>query len=278
MTRWLKWFCAALLVCLPLMLTGCKQEKSAKTDEGTSAQTYAYIPPAEGTKTLFAELSAKRSSGGGIVLSGKLLLPKASKIGLDLIHPASQRLLGQTKVDLSDNGYFESEPFTNRGKPHEPGPYDIRVYSYFTEIWQPPEIIAFVGKDGTLLPASALIANDPEFPDTGRHLSEIRQVTFPPVSADLAAIEAVKNARLLVTGRGRSAGLIKNVVLWFERAGGFEALLWSADQRSDGVWVVTLICNDAGKPTKAQWEYNATTKKVRYLDPLAKLLSYLPPE
>ena len=92
-------------------------------------------------------------------------------------------------------------------------------------------------------------------------------------------IDAVKDARLTVQGKGRSADPIRNVVAYFEKgsSGAFTPRAWSAKRSSrSGPWVVTLDCVDGEERKQAQWEYDPKTKTVKYLDPLAKTLSWLP--
>ena len=64
---------------------------------------------------------------------------------------------------------------------------------------------------------------------------------------------------------------------YFAKAPGFTPRGWSA-KRAGAKWIVTLDCQDGSTRKQAQWEYNPENGKVRYLDPLAKILSWMPAE
>ncbi len=64
---------------------------------------------------------------------------------------------------------------------------------------------------------------------------------------------------------------------FFASGSGFKPLAWSAVVEPNAKWTVTLRCIDGGTEKTAQWEYDIKTKSVKYLDPLAKTLSYVPP-
>lgn len=120
--------------------------------------------------------------------------------------------------------------------------------------------------------------DDPEFPKAARHLDTIRKITIGALTSDVAAIDGVKDAILVVQGRGRSSLSVGKSVDFFVSAGGFKVVGWSTAIGSDGKWVVTLDCIDGVNPKKAKWQYDPRTKAVKYLDPLSKLLSYVPPD
>ena len=258
-------------------LAGEKTEQGKKVAEKTQDQLKHIGQPSNKLNPLLSEISSRRNNNGGIVIFGKISLPKETKLMFDLVRGSS--LKGQTDVFVSnDSGYFESGPFTDGGKPHPAGTYKVKIVAYFTKIWQSPKVLAQVGENGSKLPASTLKPDDPEFPKAGGHLEIISDITFPTLSLEIAAIQSVKNAKLTVTGKGQSADPIKNVVAYFEKAGGFKALQWSGKKSSSGAWIITLDCTDAGQRKQAQWEFDQKTKKVKYLDPLSKLLSWLPAE
>jgi len=229
-----------------------------------------------GVESLIQQVSATRTENGGIVILGKAKLPKGTILMIDISR--SGPLLGQTKVTVNEEGSFSSEPFTDKNKPHTSGLYKVTITSYFINIWQSDDVLIKVGKNGAKLPPGQLVPDDPEFPKAGGHLEVSFDITFPGLSPELQALQTVKEAILTLPGKGRSADPIKDVVTYFEKAGGFKATGWSAKQSSNGLWIVTLNCIDAGERKQAQWEFNPRTKTVKYLDPLAKLLSWLPRE
>jgi len=118
--------------------------------------------------------------------------------------------------------------------------------------------------------------NDPEFPSAGRYLSVIREVSLESLPANQAAVEAVKSATLLVQGEGLSSLPVGKSVEWFAKVGGFKPVSWSAQLGPDGKWVITLDCIDGDNPKKTQWSYDPRSKAVRYLDHIAKIISYVP--
>jgi hypothetical protein len=190
----------------------------------------------------------------------------------------NKKVLGQDTVSVKPGGSFRAGPFTNDGKPCRAGAYPVEVLAYFTRAWQPCEVVHQVGVETdaecrtafsvnpTMLPlASDLVPGDPEFPQAGRHLLKVRrQVIFPGESPDLIAIEAVKNARLNVIGRGLSADPIGQVVALLCQQG-CTTTGWSAKRSELGSWIVTLDFVDEGAAmvkNQAQWDYNAKTNRT----------------
>jgi hypothetical protein len=122
------------------------------------------------------------------------------------------------------------------------------------------------------------VPEDPELPKAGGYLEVFFGINFPGISLELQAVQTVKDAILTLPEKGRSADPIINVAAYFEKAGGFKTIDWAAKQSSNGLWIVTLNCIDAGKKKQAQWGFFPRPKTVKYIDPLAKLLSWLPRE
>ncbi len=228
------------------------------------------VSPSVAKESLIQGVSARRDNTGGVIVYGKAKLPKNTKIWIEVANG------GQAEVFISDNGKFEGGAFTNKGKPYAVGNYKIVIESHFTKYWQTNDILSQVGEGGKLLPSTALIPDDPEFPNSDKHLKQIFSVAFPNIPTERLAIESVKNAKLAVTGKGRSADTIKDVVEYFRSNGGFEPIKWSAKLGKSGTWIVTLDCIDSGKKNQAQWSFNPISKKVIYLDPFSKILSWTP--
>jgi hypothetical protein len=109
----------------------------------------------------------------------------------------------------------------------------------------------------------------------GGHVDEIRIVQVPTIGEDISAIEHVKKSKLFVQGNGQAVDTVEFIVAWMQKAGGFIPTKWSA-MRDGSNWTVTLDCVDGGSQKQARWEYDPASKKVRYLDPLSKNLSWLP--
>ncbi|WP_228062538.1 hypothetical protein [Lysobacter sp. H23M47] len=240
----------------------------------TPSPASSYVVPPAGTKTLIKQIGARRDETGGIVIEGVALLPPGTKIGIDR-YSQTGRIEAQAKATVGPDGGFTSEPFSNLGQPIAAGSNRIGISSYFNRAWQSEAVIAVVGDGGKNLPSEALSPDDSEFPDASRHLQEERQVDFPPAPEDVVAISKVKGAKLLVQGQGKSAEPIGEVVQIFSKSPGFTPLRWSA-AKSGSKWIVTLDAQEPAGRRQAQWEYDPASGKVRYLDPLAKILSWVP--
>lgn len=235
-----------------------------------------YVAPPSGTKSLIREISAVRNADGTITVTGIVLLPHRTKVWVERVSP-SGKTLAQAQTVVGSDGSLCAGPFSDDGRAPKSGPQRIRVFSMFNKARQSPEILAITGEGGTKLPASSLQPDDREFPNAGRHVEETRLIQFPAVSEETAAIERVKNSKLYVQGQGQAVDTVGFIVGEFAKAPGFKPLSWSA-KKTDKKWVVTLDCQDGSARKQAQWEYDPAMKKVRYLDPLSKVLSWMPAE
>jgi len=195
------------------------------------------------------------------------------------LHPGSgDKLLGQDKVTLGDSGAFTTEPFRAGERMHKAGRYRVQIVSYFTTVWrQPSEVLAATGVNGSKLPARLLTPDDPEFPDAGRHLEATVPVVFPGPSQELVAISAVQGAVLTTPEHGRATDPVGTVVQYFVQAD-VTPVGWAAHRGEAQRWTVSYMCMNGSKPDTARWEYDATSGRVRYLNRLGKILSWLPAE
>ena len=242
---------------------------------GTAQAAENYVLPPVGTKTLIREMSATRNADGTVTVSGILSLPPDTKILISRLSSAA-KIQGQIQTVVVAGGAFSAGPFSDKGKAPIAGPQSIEIISFFNPAWQQaPSVLALVGEDGKKLPTSAVRLNDPEFPHLGGHVDEIRIVQVPTIGEDISAIEHVKKSKLFVQGNGQAVDTVEFIVGWMQKAGGFSPTKWSAT-RHGSKWTVTLDCQDGGSQKQAQWEYDPASKKVRYLDPLSKNLSWLP--
>jgi len=285
----------------------------------TLASSVLFGRSALASEPIIGQLSARRVEGGAVVIEGRAQhLPAGTKLAIEILRQDSREIFRQDRIPddwarfapelkgkiqkshyreddiiVDGTGHFETPPLTTQsGTIWSPGKYRVQIESHFSKAWQSCDVVKQLGVDTdsqcrtsidpnpTKLPVSPdLVAADPEFPNAGRYLKAPREVAFPALSEDSAVIDAVKNARLTVQGKGRSADPIRNVVAYFEKgsSGAFTPRAWSAKRSSpSGPWVVTLDCVDGQERKQAQWEYDPKTKTVKYLDPLAKTLSWLP--
>jgi hypothetical protein len=240
---------------------------------------------------------AAQPNGDGMTISGTMRgIPAGTKMWVQIIHEPGgpvKPISGpqDDSVIVGSDGKFQANIRNSKGAPFKPGTYRLKVTSFFNRGWQAADVLRRAGVELDSRGRSSIKTNpkaipespdfkpdDPEFPKESRHLEAIREVNLGAVSADLAAIAAVKSATLIVQGKGRSSLPVGKSVDWFQSAGGFKPIAWSAVAGSNGDWIVTLSCVDGGKEKKAQWSYDDKSKRVKYLDPLAKTLSYVPPD
>ena len=245
-------------------------------------------------KELFQSISAE-SSDNGITIYGKVRgLPSGTKIRVEIIQlPDHSRIRGEGPMNsnvLVDEGAFKAKIINSDQVPFPAGSYSIRITSYFNSSWQSGDVLnkagvtdldslgrSAVNTDPRAIPDSSdFKPDDPEFPKASRHLEAVREVRLASPTADEAAIAAVRGATLFVAGSGRSSLSIGRSIDFFASMPGFKPLTWSAVAKSNTKWVVTLHCVDGEVEKSAQWEFNLESKAVKYLDPLAKLLSYVP--
>jgi hypothetical protein len=242
----------------------------------SSVAAETYDPPPPGTKSLVRDISAARNADGTVTVSGIVLLPQKTKIWIERVSSRNKTLArAETFVGLS--GAFSAGPFSDQGKLPKSGPQRVCVIAYFNGAWQPRDVLAVLGESGKNLPSTALRPDDPEFPTAGGHLEDERVIQFPAPSEESIVIEHVKNSKLYVQGEGQAVDTVSFIVDEIAKAPGFKPLGWSAS-KSANKWVVTLDCQDGDSRKQAQWEYDPTSKKVRYLDLLSKILSWMPAE
>lgn len=269
---------------LVLALAACSGESTEQSETRSasvaepverSVQSNYVLPPKD-TKSLVSELTAKRDATGAVVIEGTVRLPPGTKLRVER-RSQSGNIEAQSDAFVDDSGFFSSQPFSDSGKPPKEGPHRVIVISYFNKAWQSDSILNVTGEGGVNLPPVALTPNDPEFPNASGYLEETRRVTFPPVSEEIIAVDRVKNAKLYVQGQGQAVDTVAEIVTIFAKSPGFKPIGWSAE-KSGAKWVVTLESQEGAATRKAQWEYDPTNGKVRYLDPLSKLLSWIPAE
>ena len=231
------------------------------------------LPPAD-SQSLLSSIDVIRETDGSITVRGVSLLPPKAQIWVERVSPSGQNL-GQAKTVVGTGGAFIAAGFADEGRPIAPGRGAFEIRSHFNAFWQPEEVLNVVGLGGSKLPRAVITPDDPEFPDQGGHWVEKREVVFPEIAPETIAIERVKAAKLDVQGQGRSPTAVNGVVAWYASNPGFAVRGWSA-QQSGEKWIVTLDCSDGGQPKQARWEYDPASGSVRYLDPLSKILSWLP--
>lgn len=271
---WLAFFILSLAGCSD----GSDKEIAASSaeapDRPVAPSLPAYKPPSGEVTSLIVDAVAVRQEDGLIAINGQALLPPSTRIWVERVS-LDGRNIGTAKTVLGPEGQFVAGPFSDEGRAPEAGLAKLRFLAHFTTIWQADAVLEAVGAGGKKLPPSVLTPNDEEFPSASGHWMEMREVVFPEVPDGVIAIGRVKAAKLTVRDKGLSSDSVEEVVDYFASAPGFRPVGWSAELVGSK-WIVTLDCVDGSESKKAQWEYDPASKAVRYLDPLAKLLSWLP--
>jgi hypothetical protein len=299
---------STILAVILCTLAGCDRRTEtaslAQTAQpGTATQAPApklpeaehYVPPPDGTLSLIQELRASRDEKGGLVIELKALLPKGTGVYIQVFAPSSkdplERVTKSTSNDarlqtekLGDGGTVRSAPFVAPVA----GAYRVEVSSSFNGNWQNADVLALVGNSGTKLPTSALEPDDREFPKAGGSLkfSTVVNVEGPPAAmvaaedverAKRTALEAVKNSKLFVQDKGQATDTVQEIVVFFQGPGwDFHPGEWSVSQAESGKWKVSLAHKWGTDAKVANWQYDPATREVNYLDPEAKMLSWIP--
>jgi hypothetical protein len=238
---------------------------------------------------IMGPIAIERTPDGGVAVHGTTKhLPAGTE--LMVTFGPSKKSFGEDKVAVQPDGTFRAGPFMNHTKPWSAGNYSVEVISYFTGPWQSCDILHRVGVETDsecktafhvnpkLLPIAAdLVPDDPEFPQAGRHLEVRTRLVLSGLTPSLLAVDAVKKARIDVMGKGHSAYSIREVVSSLCSAG-CTPTGWSAQPSGvAGHWTVTFAYLEEGAAMvkkQAQWDYDSVTKRVKYLDPRAKMFSW----
>jgi hypothetical protein len=242
----------------------------------SSSSNANYVLPPKDTKSLILSVSATRTPEGAIVISGQTLLPPGTKVWIER-RTKSGNKDAEADTFIDELGKFSSQPFSDNGRALKEGANKIGLVSYFNGIWQEKTVLSITGKGGINLPSAALEPDDPEFPKAGGHIDQVHTVFFPAIPADVVAIDRVKSSKLYAQGLGQAVDTVEQIVAFYGKTSGFKTWGWSAE-KSAANWIVTLDYEDGTARRKAQWEFNPTSGKVRYLDPLSKIFSWLPAE
>ena len=89
----------------------------------------------------------------------------------------------------------------------------------------------------------------------------------------------MKRAKLYVRGKGQAVDTVADIVKFFTAPHtGFHPGAWRAVDLGAGKWRVSLSHRWGSEDKLANWEYNSRSGKVSYLDPEAKMLSWIPAE
>jgi hypothetical protein len=245
--------------------------------------------------SLIGPLTVQRTAAGLSITGTIREIPPGTKMRVEIVRRGGRALkpIDQPASDtiVGSDGSFGADLAGRDDDAFAAGTYTVQITAMFNRPWQSVDVLQKAGVELDSQGRTELHTNpkalpktadfkpfDPEFPNAGRYIEVRREVTVAQLVGDAAAIDAVKKARLTVQGSGRSDLAVGKSVEFFASQPGFKILGWSAAQGKAGRWTVTLDCVDGDKKTQAQWEYDPRSKVVKYLDPLSKILSYVPAE
>lgn len=293
-------------------------------------------PPAKPSYTVPEQITltaaAIRNSKDGTVITGTTNLPDGTKLGIELIPKGKLEvapMLVEDDLDVFVNsGEFHSRSFSAatykeynaaldsavkagtiteaeatrvRKKeveeaPLPPGKQKVRIFTYFTKMWQTQEILDIVGEGGSKLKSSAIIRlEDAQLIDSDKVLDYTADLVIPPLvntpakveqkssdsTAESKAIKTVKNAVLIVNG-SRSSMNVNDGFEWYCSLGMGTSVGdgWSAKKIGNDTYRVSLdfLNKVAGnwQHDKAIWDVNLRTKKVLYRNMYSKGFSWIP--
>lgn len=210
------------------------------------------------------QLDGARTNTGATAVRGRIALPDQTKLWVDI---------GKAKADATVlGGTFTAADFGDELRPLQ-GLQRVRIEALFNGAWQPASVLAAVGDGAKKLRGDCAKKTDPDVTDSNIEISCSKSVVLPPLSAEQRAILAVRNAVLTVPGQGRSHGTInETVTLYLTPGAGLRVRGgWSA-KLIDGVYEVVFDFSPDGP---AIWAFNPKTGTVKYINHVAKLMSYL---
>ena len=123
---------------------------------------------------------------GEVIVDGKLLLPVATRVWVELFPAASAAdadPVARAELYLGPGGAFETEALNASGGPE----FRVVITSHFTRSWQAQEVLSAVGAGGMKLPKSALKADKPRQRTMAGHLEYAGVVKVTDPDLGLAA-------------------------------------------------------------------------------------------
>lgn len=286
MKEWL----IASLTCV--VLAGCTQSGPQSHTGGKPPNEY--ILPSD----FFLNAQATRGSEGQIFVSGATNLPDGMKVSIEIDpgkkNSSSATLFVRAGKLLSDglwtvvpnpnfrlymNSFPDAASLKTRREPFPANSHRVRFLAYFNGAWQSPEVLALIGEGGKRLHGQLFKYKDPDVVDSDMILNTTLSIGFPPISAEVRAINAVKHAVLTVPGYGRSATDVEanlnydmNPKIGLSRAKGWSA---RAVGRSTYEVAFDFINGNLGEQ-EAVWSVDLGTGVVKYVNKNAKNFSWTP--
>ena len=305
---------SSVFITIALFSMACQRDsdraaKSTPTSRESVPTSQKYQLPSD----ISLEALAERGPEGQIFITGSTNLPDGVRIGVEIgrvkrKEPTTARQVQDRAIRrmthpgnvVIQGSHFRSDAFLLNGTPYPAGQQEVHFFAYFDGPGQSKEILDVVGYGGKNLRGKIFRREDPDVVDSYLILDYTVPLAFPPLSRETsglvkkareaeaidlarksresAAIELVKRSTLTVQGKGRSYATIQETVDWFIGAGGMsQGKGWSAKGDNDNTFVVTFDFIDASAgQSQAVWSADLKTKKVQYVNKLAKTFSWLP--
>ncbi len=111
------------------------------------------------------------------MVDGRLLLPEGTRLWVE-VYPAASKTdtpLDRAELYLEAGGSFQAGPFTLPPASE----YRLELTSKFDRNWQPQDVLGLVGPEGTKLPKSALVSDNPQAPGGRLQYSAVVTVSGP---------------------------------------------------------------------------------------------------
>jgi len=282
---------------LAILIAGCDSKPVATNTNEPPVATAKYTLPSEAS----LDATAIRGPIGEIFINGSTNLPNSLRFEVKIPDVQwTETVMGRDgsshqfkhrpndfKVIIQEGGRFESRGLlAANNKPIPPGKHKVYFFAIFNGNWQTKEMLKLVGDGGKNLHGKIFRKEDNDVIDSDLLLDYTMTLSFPPLvplAPESQAIDLVKNAILTVPGRGRSATNIQeNVDLYMgssPKLSGLTPIGWSAKAEKGKTYLVTFDFIDAvAGPSQAVWSADLETKKVQYVNKLAKMFSWTPKE
>jgi hypothetical protein len=272
----------------------CQRDSNRATESTPTSQRYQLA------SDISLEALAERGPEGQVFITGSTNLPDGVRIGVEIgvvksKEPTNAREVQERAIKrmtqeanvVIQGGHFRSAGFLLNGNPYPAGQHTVHFFAYFDGPGQSKEILTVVGYGGKNLRGKIFKKEDPDVVDSDMVLDYAVALMFPPLSPETSklvkkaqeaeAIELVKKSTLTVQGYGRSYATIQETVDYYMGVPGMsQGKGWSAKADNDNTFLVTFdfIDTSAGQ-SQAVWSADLKTKKVQYVNKLAKTFSWL---
>lgn len=296
----------SILFAIAVLSIACQRDSDRAPESTPTPQKYQ-LP-----SDISLEALAERGPEGQVFITGSTNLPDGVRIGVEIgavkrkeptnareVQDRAIKRMTQEANVVIQGGHFRSAGFLLNGNAYPAGQHTVHFFAYFDGPGQSKETLTVVGYGGKNLRGKIFKKEDPDVVDSDMVLDYAVPLMFPPLppetselvqktqeaeaidlarkSRESAAIELVKKSTLTVQGYGRSYATIQETVDYYMGVPGMsQGKGWSAKADNDNTFLVTFdfIDTSAGQ-SQAVWSADLKTKKVQYVNKLAKTFSWL---